>query len=151
MSNIRGLTKFVSDLRFCESEEQVEKRVSTELAKIRSKFAAGKISGYDLKKYVWKLIYIFMMGFDVDFGHIEAVQLLTMPKYSEKNAGHIAVTLMLNENNDVLRLTIQAIKKDLATGTDEVQCLALSTIANIGGEEFAESLSGDVLKLLISK
>jgi len=128
----------------------VEKRVSTELAKIRSKFAAGKISGYDLKKYVWKLIYIFMMGFDVDFGHIEAVQLLTMPKYSEKNAGHIAVTLMLNENNDVLRLTIQAIKKDLATGTDEVQCLALSTIANIGGEEFAESLSGDVLKLLIS-
>jgi AP-2 complex subunit alpha len=57
---------------------------------------------------------------------------------------------MLNENNDILRLTIQAMKKDLAQGTDEIQCLALATIANVGGEEYAESLAGDVTKLLVS-
>lgn len=151
MSNIRGLTNFVTEIRNCKTEEAVEKRVNKELAKIRSKFGSGKCSGYDMKKYVWKIVYMFMLGVNVEFGHMEAVQLITSSKYSEKNAGHIACTLMFNENNDVLRLIIQTMKKDLQNAPEEVQCLALATISNVGGEEFAESLAGDVQKLLLSR
>ena len=42
------------------------------------------LSGYHKKKYIAKLIYIYILGWDVDFGHLEAVQLLQSPKYSEK-------------------------------------------------------------------
>jgi AP-2 complex subunit alpha len=149
MSHMKGLTAFVTDIRYCQNDEDIQKRVAKELAKIRAKFAAG-VKGYDLKKYIWKIIYIFMLGFDVEFGYMEAVQLVASSKYSEKNAGHIACTLMLNENNDILRLIIQAMKKDLQTGSEETQCLALHTIANVGGEEFAESLAPDVQKLVVA-
>lgn len=146
---MRGLNQFIGDIRNCKNEAAIEKRVAKELAKIRAKFSIG-VKGYDLKKYVWKLVYIYMLGFEVDIGYMEAVQLISASKYSEKCAGHTAVTLMLNENNEVLRLIIQAMKKDLTSGPEEVQCLALATIANVGGEEFAEALAADVIKLLTS-
>lgn len=29
-------------------------------------------SGYDRRKYVWKLLYIYMLGYDIEFGHKQA-------------------------------------------------------------------------------
>ena len=57
---------------------------------------------------------------------------------------------MLNEQNDILRLIIQSIKNDLNSKDENVQSLALTCIANVGGEEFAESLANDVYKLMVS-
>ena len=36
---------------------------------------------YDKKKYVWKLLYIFMLGYDVEFGHKQAADLIPANKY----------------------------------------------------------------------
>ena len=41
-------------------------------------------SSYDKKKYMCKLMYIYLLGYDVDFGHVEAVNLVSTYKYSEK-------------------------------------------------------------------
>lgn len=42
------------------------------------------MSGYDKKKYVCKLLYMYILGWDIDFGHMEAVNLISSSKYSEK-------------------------------------------------------------------
>lgn len=42
------------------------------------------LSVYEKKKYVWKMLYIYMLGYDVDFGHMETVALISAPKYAEK-------------------------------------------------------------------
>lgn len=39
---------------------------------------------YEKKKYVWKMLYIYMLGYDMDFGHMETVSLISAPKYPEK-------------------------------------------------------------------
>ena len=54
---MRGLTIFIADIKNCQNKEAEEKRVLREMAKIREKFANSKkaISGYDKKKYIWKL------------------------------------------------------------------------------------------------
>ncbi len=50
-----------------------------------SKFKGDKtLDGYQKKKYVCKLLFIFLLGHDIDFGHIEAVNLLSSNKYTEK-------------------------------------------------------------------
>jgi len=82
--------------------------VDKELGKIRKKFASGNVlSGklltslmvayaaaielrvtsdpvhaaeYDKKKYVWKLLYIYMLGYDVEFGHKQAADLIPVNK-----------------------------------------------------------------------
>ena len=42
------------------------------------------MDGYQKKKYVSKLIFIFLLGNDIDFGHQEAVNLLSSVHFSEK-------------------------------------------------------------------
>ncbi|CAI7841511.1 unnamed protein product [Closterium sp. NIES-53] len=82
---MRGLSVFISDIRNCQNKEQERLRVDKELANIRTHFKAErKLTPYEKKKYVWKLLYIFMLGYDVDFGHMEAVSLISAPKYAEK-------------------------------------------------------------------
>jgi AP-2 complex subunit alpha len=103
-----------------------------------------------MKKYVWKLLYMYMLGYDtVGVAHMTVIKLITMPRFSEKNCGYVALATLLNENHDFLRLTIQNIRSDMES-TDEIfQCLALSVVANVGGKEMAESLSPIVQRILL--
>jgi AP-2 complex subunit alpha len=42
------------------------------MANIRQKFTSSSaLNGYQKKKYVWKLVYMFMLGYEIDFGHLE--------------------------------------------------------------------------------
>jgi hypothetical protein len=43
------------------------------------------MKGYDRKKYITKLLYIYMLGYEIEFGHMEAIELLSSSKYSEKH------------------------------------------------------------------
>ncbi|KAL1155213.1 hypothetical protein V6Z11_A08G009000 [Gossypium hirsutum] len=96
------------------------------------------------------MLYIYMLGYDVDFGHMEAVSLISAPKYPEKQVGYIVTSCLLNENHDFLRLAINTVRNDIIGRNETFQCLALTLVGNIGGREFAESLAPDVQKLLLS-
>lgn len=79
-------TYFIKNVYFVGKSKEAEiKRINKELANIRSKFKGDKtLDGYQKKKYVCKLLFIFLLGHDIDFGHMEAVNLLSSNKYSEK-------------------------------------------------------------------
>lgn len=80
-----SLTCCVSMSFLGKSKEAEIKRINKELANIRSKFKGDRtLDGYQKKKYVCKLLFIFLLGHDIDFGHMEAVNLLSSNKYSEK-------------------------------------------------------------------
>ncbi|KAL1914805.1 uncharacterized protein VTP21DRAFT_7897 [Calcarisporiella thermophila] len=149
-NNMRGLTMFIADIRNCRVRELEEKRINKEMANIRGKFKDGNLNGYQKKKYVCKLLYMYILGWEIDFGHLEAVNLISSSKYSEKQIGYLAVTLLFHENSDLVRLVVNSIKKDLDDYNEICNCLALHAIANIGGREMAESLAVDVHRLLIS-
>ncbi|KAF1814728.1 Adaptor protein complex AP-2 alpha subunit [Eremomyces bilateralis CBS 781.70] len=147
---MRGLVSFIADLRNARARELEEKRINKELANIRKQFKDGKLNGYQKKKYVCKLLYIYILGWEVDFGHLEAVNLVSSTKYSEKQIGYLAVTLFLHEQHDLVPLVVNSIRKDLMDHNELNNCLALHAIANIGGREMGESLSADVHRLMIS-
>eukprot|EP01027_Heterolobosea_sp_BB2_P019911 GEZU01028060.1.p1 GENE.GEZU01028060.1~~GEZU01028060.1.p1 ORF type:complete len:1005 (-),score=379.00 GEZU01028060.1:294-3308(-) len=150
--DMKGLSVFISDIRKATSKEEEQKRVDKELAKIRQKFKnSSNLKGYDRKKYVTKLLYMHMLGYEIDFGHMEAVNLLSSDKYSEKHLGYLACTLLLNENHELLTLITNSIKQDLVNkNVENFQCLALCAIANVGGKDFAEALAQDVQKILVA-
>ena len=115
-----------------------------------STYAEGNLDGYQRKKYLSKIVFTYILGYQVDTGHMEAVNLISSSKYSEKQIGYLALTLLMHENSDLVRLVVNSIRKDLDTMDEVANCLALQAIANIGGKEMAESLAGDVHRLLIS-
>lgn len=147
---MRGLVQFIADLRNARARELEEKRINKELANIRQKFKDGNLNGYQKKKYVCKLLYVYIQGYDVDFGHLEAVNLISATKYSEKQIGYLAVTLFLHEQHELLHLVVNSIRKDLLDHNELNNCLALHAVANIGGKEMGEALGADVHRLLIS-
>ncbi|KAK9127635.1 hypothetical protein Syun_016432 [Stephania yunnanensis] len=128
----------------------VDLQVSLTAVVIASVNRRRGLSPYEKKKYVWKMLYIYMLGYDVDFGHMEAVSLISAPKYPEKQVGYIVTSCLLNENHDFLRLVINSVRNDIIGRNETFQCLALTMVGNIGGREFSESLALDVQKLLLS-
>ena len=147
--NIRGLNIFVSDLRNCLSKDTEDARVASEMAKIKGKFANIKsLTGYDSKKYIWKLIYAWMLGYETDLGQIQAVNLCGSAKYSEKVAGYSAVSILLQDKPDILRLVVAPLKADLHSGNELIVSLALKCIGNAGNSDFIEPLLHEVVGLL---
>ena len=137
------------------------------LSSVLTRNIDGNLSGYHKKKYVCKvvtftrkyrlflltfhqLLYIYILGWNVDFGHLEAVNLISANKYSEKQIGYLAMTLFLHEEHELLHLVVNSIRKDLTDHNELFNCLALHAIANVGGREMGEALSGEVHRLLIS-
>lgn len=79
------------------------------MANIRSKFKGDKtLDGYQKKKYVCKLLFIFLLGHDIDFGHMEAVNLLSSNKYSEKQIVRIE-----NKFQKILIITFDYISEEI--------------------------------------
>lgn len=150
-ANMRGLNIFLSDIRACKTKDAEEERVFKEMAHIRSKFKAGKLSSYDKKKYICKLLYMYLLGYEVDFGLMECVKMFSSGKFSEKQIGYLALTLMLNENDDLIRLVVNSIRKDLNDQNEAITCLALHTIANICSRDMAEGLAMPVYQLFTSR
>eukprot|EP01090_Pellita_catalonica_P000322 TRINITY_DN10217_c0_g1_i1.p1 TRINITY_DN10217_c0_g1~~TRINITY_DN10217_c0_g1_i1.p1 ORF type:complete len:992 (-),score=177.03 TRINITY_DN10217_c0_g1_i1:33-2840(-) len=148
---MKGLLHFISDIRDCQSNESEQKRVTKELANIRHNFLEDQsIKGYNVKKYVAKLVYIYMLGYDVDFGHKQALNLIHSHTYSDKQIGYLAVGLFLHEDHELLPLLIQAVSNDLVSLSEHAQGLALAVVANLGGKQMAEVLSTPISKLLLA-
>jgi AP-2 complex subunit alpha len=153
-------------------QEEEKKRVDKELANIRKNFTpkGGKLaedgsnptlSSYQRKKYVWKLVYIHVLGYDVDFGHAEVLVLVRSPKYSEKHVGYTALSLLMRGDDPTITSVRGTIVKDLTSPTpagskssappDAAQSLALCSIANIVGLELVQSLYAEVQQTLVAQ
>ncbi|WRT68596.1 uncharacterized protein IL334_005574 [Kwoniella shivajii] len=150
-TSMRGLTQYISDLRACRVRELEEKRINREMAHIRQKFKDGNLDGYQKKKYLAKVVFTYILGYKVDVGHMEAVNLISSIKYSEKQIGYLACTLLMHENSDMVRLVINSFRKDLDDNNEIYNCLALHAIATLGGQEMAEALGENVYRSMISQ
>lgn len=147
---IKGLANFISDIRAAPSFEAEKQRVEKELAKIRQRFSGKqRISGYERKKGVWKLVYCYMLGHDVNLGQIEAINLVSSQVYSEKVTGYIACSLLLSGKTDILSLLINLVKRDLQSRLYPTASLALNFLANAANDETIDMLYNDVAQLTL--
>jgi AP-2 complex subunit alpha len=132
-TNMRGLNEFISDIRECKDKESETKRVENEMAKIRERFTTEKgLNAYQRKKYIWKLLYIHILGYEVDFGYQEASALINSSKYDEKYTGYVASGLIIPENNEQIWKSIYySVESDIRSRNEAAQSLALSLLATI--------------------
>lgn len=157
-AEMKGLQQFIADLRNVESKEEQDKRINSEIVNIQKQFAQNKLTGYQRKKYVSKLIYIYLTSscninaYNVSLGQGQITQLISSKVYTEKFIGYLAVALLMNNVNDSDMLTtlVQSLKKDLSTADEESNLLALQCIATLGNTIWSELLIEEVFQVLRS-
>ena len=145
--DMRGLSNFIADIRKATGNRDEEvRRVEQELGKIRSKFRTGSdLSPYDRKKYMCKLLFIFMLGYEVDFGHMEALSLLAGQSATEKLVGYLSISLLLHEQHPLMTLATHTIHNHLVNGDADLdKSLAMTAIANVGGRELCDASAPSV-------
>ena len=81
---------------------------------------------------------------------MEAVNLLSSNRYSEKQIGYLFISVLVSRESDLMKLIIQGIRNDLASRNPIFMTLALQCIANLTGREMVEALAPEVTRLLLS-
>eukprot|EP01084_Bolivina_argentea_P093622 168359_1 len=63
--NFRGLTNFIGDIRQCTTNLEEKELIDEEVIKIENAFKNDNIGSYYNMKYIWKILYISLLGYDV--------------------------------------------------------------------------------------
>ncbi|CAK81493.1 unnamed protein product (macronuclear) [Paramecium tetraurelia] len=144
-TNMRGLNTFITDIQ--------EKRVEKELQKIRGKFTSQKgLASYQKKKYVWKLLYINILGYEVDFGLQACAFLINSSKFSEKYTGYVATSILVSEKtHDSPTQAAHSIRVDLQSAYEIIQSFALTMVGTQAPQELVNALHQDVQKLALTE
>lgn len=164
-NTIKGLQLFIADLRATQHSKDHEKRINYELVKIKKQFEPSthpsnpssspsssssssapttnslKLDGYQRKKYVAKLAYIYITTNtsklnELLFGLDQILNLINSNHYSEKFMGYLTLSLFF-EHEKVITLInntrlLQRLLSDLSANNDDFTSLALNFIGTVG-------------------
>ncbi|POR33431.1 AP-1 complex subunit gamma-1 [Tolypocladium paradoxum] len=125
---------------------------------------------WNRRNNVAKLLYLFTLGERTHFGQIECLKLLASPRFADKRLGHLATSLLLDENQEVLTLVTNSLKKyllsqhrsafeassrqltrsgsDLGHSNQYIVGLALCTLGNIASIEMSRDLFPEIETLV---
>ena len=98
-----------------------------------------------------EILYMYILGHNVDFGHMQAVDLIRNDNLIAQQIGLFGVELLLPDYTDMLRLCIGSLLWSIKSRNEIQQCLALTCVANISCHEFSESMIHHVKEVLLSQ
>lgn len=153
------MTDLIKALRAAKTFQDERSLIQKESAAIRTSF---KEENAEARHHnVAKLLYIHMLGYPAHFGQIECLKLAASPRFTDKRLGYLGIMLLLDENQEVLTLVTNSLKKwvsskvlkctnisDMNHSNMYIVGLALCTLGNISSVEMARDLSAEVEKLL---
>jgi AP-1 complex subunit gamma-1 len=142
------LRDLIRAVRACKTAAEERAVISKECALIRS--AIKEEDEQYRHRNVAKLMFIHMLGYPTHFGQMECLKLISAQGFPEKRIGYLALTLLLNEQAEVLTLVTNSLKLDLTNANQYIQALSLITIGNLATQDMARDLISDVEKLLRS-
>lgn len=143
------LDEFINAMRMADSIEQERFLMKTEEAHIRAYVRDGDP---ELRpRVVSKLVFLDMLGENLSWGQMEAITLMTHDRFSYKRVGYIGASVILDENAELSVLVTQTLLHDLQSPDPNIQCLALTFIANCGSAEVTRSVASEVQKLVGSR
>ncbi|CAI5724064.1 hypothetical protein KXD40_001055 [Peronospora effusa] len=96
---------------------------------------------------VAKLLFIHMLGYPSHFGQMECVKLIASPYFAEKRMGYLGLILLLTDQEDVLTLVTNSVKKhviDLNNQNHFIVALSLTAVGNVASADMARDLVMDV-------
>ncbi|ORX70840.1 Adaptor protein complex AP-1 gamma subunit [Linderina pennispora] len=143
------LRDLIRAVRVCKTAADERNVIQRESAAIRTSF---KEDNSQDTRYVnvQKLLYIYLLGFPVQFGQLECLKLAASSKFADKRVGYLGVSLLLDEKQEILTLLTNCLKSDMNNPDDYLVGLALCTLSNVASSEVANDLVDEVERLIDS-
>ncbi|KAI9272741.1 adaptin N terminal region-domain-containing protein [Phascolomyces articulosus] len=140
----KSLTDLIRGIRANKKNEQ--KYIAVCLQEIRNEVKSNDI---DVKGVaVAKLTYLQMLGYDMSWASFHIVEVMSSPKLLHKRAGYLAATQSFQQDTDVLMLTTNLIKKDLASSSPLEIGIAVNGLSHIVTPDLARDLCQDLVAML---
>ncbi|KAK4127478.1 Adaptor protein complex AP-1 gamma subunit [Parathielavia appendiculata] len=143
-----SLKQFIRNVRAAKTIADERAVIQKESAAIRASFREESADHGVRRNNVAKLLYLFTLGERTHFGQIECLKLLASPRFADKRLGHLATSLLLDENQEVLTLVTNSLKNDLSHSNQYVVGLALCTLGNIASVEMSRDLFTEIENLI---
>ncbi|KAK4044818.1 adaptin N terminal region-domain-containing protein [Parachaetomium inaequale] len=143
-----SLKQFIRNVRAAKTIADERAVIQKESASIRASFREESADHSVRRNNVAKLLYLFTLGERTHFGQIECLKLLASPRFADKRLGHLATSLLLDENQEVLTLVTNSLKNDLSHSNQYVVGLALCTLGNIASVEMSRDLFTEIENLV---
>lgn len=143
-----SLKQFIRNVRAAKTIADERAVIQKESASIRASFREESGDHNVRRNNVAKLLYLFTLGERTHFGQIECIKLLASSRFADKRLGHLATSLLLDENQEVLTLVTNSLQNDLGHSNQYVVGLALCTLGNIASVEMARDLFAEIEKLV---
>ncbi|KAL1842042.1 hypothetical protein VTJ49DRAFT_6112 [Mycothermus thermophilus] len=143
-----SLKQFIRNVRAANTIADERAVIQKESAAIRASFREESHDHAVRRNNVSKLLYLFTLGERTHFGQIECIKLLASPRFADKRLGHLATSLLLDENQEVLTLVTNSLKNDLSHSNQYIVGLALCTLGNIASVEMSRDLFSEIENLI---
>ncbi|KAJ2363644.1 AP-3 complex subunit delta, partial [Coemansia sp. RSA 2607] len=140
----KSLTDLIQGLRANKRNES--EYIQTSLQEIQTEV---QMSDMHIKSTaIDKLNYLHMLGYDMNWANFNIVEVMASSRFNEKRSGYLAATQSFHQETDVLMLTTNLIRKDLASSNVMEVSVALDGLAQIVTPEQATDLFDDVMAVL---
>ncbi|SCO94017.1 AP-1 complex subunit gamma, putative [Plasmodium malariae] len=140
------LRELIRSIRNCKTAAEERSVVAKECALIRTAFKEE--DNIYRHRNVAKLLFINMLGYPTYFGQIECLKLIASNKFTFKRIGYLGLTILLDENTDILMLVTNSIKNDLRNSNQYINGLALCALGNIANSEMCSSLRHEIVEMM---
>ena len=95
-----------------------------------------------------KLCYLQMLGYDISWAAFNIIEVMSSTKFTFKRIGYLAAAQSFHDGTDVLMLTTNMIRKDLASQNMYEAGIALSGLACFITPDLARDLAAEILTLM---
>jgi len=91
-----------------------------------------------------------LLGYQTEFIHMTCISLLASQNFTQKRLAYLGICMLLDEKSDILLLSSNVIKKDLASNNKYIVAAALNTIGEIGTPDMCRDTCPEIIKCLNS-
>lgn len=142
----KSLSDLIKGIRANKDPEAQAKFLQNAIQECRKEVRS---SDMELKTMaVLKLAYLEMYGFDMSWANFHVLEVMSSSKFQQKRVGYLAAFQGFRNDNDVLMLTTNLLKKDLNSSKSVEVGVALSGISSIVTTPLASDITDDVIKML---
>eukprot|EP00112_Aurelia_sp_Birch-Aquarium-sp1_P011804 Seg2482.5 transcript_id=Seg2482.5/GoldUCD/mRNA.D3Y31 product="AP-3 complex subunit delta-1" protein_id=Seg2482.5/GoldUCD/D3Y31 len=99
---------------------------------------------------VAKLIYLEMHGYDISWAAFNMIEVMSSTKFTHKRIGYLASSQCFHEELDVLMLTTNLVKKDMASQNQYDAGVAMNGLSVFITPDLARDLANDVMNQMVS-